>query len=192
VSLNFELRNFIENWLTKADKIYLSSLETYFDKFFTLYVVYNRLYAEATFSLARMGRVDMANKDHFPDVEAATNYILQFLSARYFVSQIIEDKKSDIALKEIVQLIRDESFYIKLDMVTGNKQRNSDLELLEELESENKATKGKAILETIYSIRCNMFHGHKGFEPVQAQILSPVIVLLRKIIDLLKGRLDLR
>ena len=74
-------------------------------------------------------------------------------------------------------------------MVTGVRQKEQDEDLLRRLRSKSQNTKAEAILDLIYSIRCNTFHGHKGFEGVQTAILSPVIALLRKLIDLLREEL---
>jgi hypothetical protein len=74
-------------------------------------------------------------------------------------------------------------------MVTGNSQRKKDLELLSRLRSNATDDRANAILELIYSIRCNMFHGHKGFNKVQIPLLEPSIVLLRSVIVLLRDEL---
>ena len=183
-----EFLDFVSSWQHKAEEYNANDMRSCFDKFFTLYVVFNRIYAEATFSLARRCQVKI--KTSFPDSKAATDYILQFVGANHFVSRIMEDDNSAAALKEITQLIQDERFYIKLDMVTGNRQQHHDAELLTNLESNNIATKAKAILETIYSVRCNMFHGHKGFDEVQIEILRPIIVLLKKTITITLDKLQ--
>ena len=190
MALNPEFSKFVTDWLTKADQIELSSLPTYFDKFFTLYVAYNRLYAEVAFTLKRNRQISIPRERPFPDNKAATDYILQFMNAGDFVSEITKDENSLEALKEIIRLIQGERFYIKLDMITGDIQRECDIKLLEDLESTNKCIKGKAILQTIYSIRCNMFHGHKGFDKVQIEILKPTIVLLRKTITIALDKLQ--
>ena len=44
-----EINDFCNNWLQKANNIDSSNLQGAFDKFFTLYVVYNRLYVETTY-----------------------------------------------------------------------------------------------------------------------------------------------
>jgi hypothetical protein len=67
MSLNQDFKDFVRNWLNKADCIVLADSSTYFDKFFTLYVVYNRLYAEVTFTLARAGQIDISKWTSFPD-----------------------------------------------------------------------------------------------------------------------------
>jgi hypothetical protein len=186
MAISIELHDFVSGWQRKAKRYKVDNLRNCFDKFFTLYIVFNRIYAEATFSLARQFpcQFKTIKWTSFPDVDAATAHILQFMNARNYVSGIMADENSASALKEIIRLIRDERFYIKLDMITGNQQRDKDLKLLADLESSNQATKGKAILETIYCIRCNMFHGHKGFNKVQIEILQPIIIILEKTIKI--------
>jgi len=190
MTLSPEFLNFVSSWQRKAEEYNTNDVSGCFDKFFTLYVTFNRIYAEATFSLARQSQIKIEKRDSFPDAQAAIAYILQFLGAEHFVSEIMADDNSVAALGKIMQLIRDERFYVKLDMVTGKRQRDRDLKLLADLESENLATKSRAILETIYSIRCNMFHGHKGFNEMQIEILQPVIILLKKTITIALDKLQ--
>ncbi|MDO8577805.1 MAG: hypothetical protein Q7R50_01335 [Dehalococcoidales bacterium] len=49
-----------------------------------------------------------------------------------------------------------------------------------------------AILDTIYSIRCNLFHGHKGYDAIQIQLLVPVTVLLEKVVTALYEKLNVQ
>jgi len=93
------------------------------------------------------------------------------------------------ALNAIISLIGKGTFNIKLDIMTGNRQKPADKELLDTLRSTDKDTKALAILDCIYSIRCNMFHGHKGFHEIQVEILKPTIILLQKIVTLLYQKL---
>jgi hypothetical protein len=192
MTISQEFLNFVRNWQHKSEEYNTTNLRSCFDKFFTLYIVFNRIYAEATFSLARRlpCQFKTSNWTSFPDRDAATAHILQFMNAENFVSGIMTDENSAAALKEIIRLIRDERFYIKLDMVTGDQQRDRDLKLLADLEGNNLATKGRAILETIYCIRCNMFHGHKGFNKVQLELLQPIIIILEKTIKIAFDKLQ--
>jgi len=189
MALNFELSNFVTNWLKKADQIKLSSPSTYFDKFFTLYVVYNRLYAEATFTLSRTGQIKIRNLTSFPDRKAATNYLVKFIGSANLINSLMINPECVSSLERIKELIKWNRFSIKLNVVTGERQRDEDEDLLRRLHNRNMNTKANAILDLIYSIRCNTFHGHKGFEEVQVQILGPVIVLLRSLIDLINEHL---
>jgi hypothetical protein len=152
MSLNQEFRDFIGNWLNKADRIALTDLSTYFDKFFTLYVVYNRLYAEMTFTLARAGGVNISKKTSFPDRQAATSYLVQFVGGTRLCGAIDEEPGNANALHTIEQLIEQGVFSIQLDKVNGNSNRTKDLELLGRLRSTSTGDRATAILELIYSI----------------------------------------
>jgi len=190
MSVNSEFKHFIQSWQEKADGIEPTDIDGCFDRFFTLYVIYNRLYAEATFILARGGQPDLSKRTSFPDKCAATRYVSQYLKSTVILAGIQDSNESKRALEKIIGLVDEGAFFIRLDMVTGDSQREEDLKLLDALKSGDRCKKATAILETIYAIRCNMFHGHKGFHAVQKELLVPVIVLLEKIIELLWDKIE--
>ncbi len=189
--LSSEFEEFYRRWLEKADDYHGQTLNDYFDKFFTLFVLFNRLYAEVTFILYRRDQSNLSKgkKQPFPDAKAAKTYVLQYIGSRNLLSCLDGDADASDALSTIKNLIRDERFYIKLDMMTGNPQPDKDKQLLQDLESRCLEKRGKAILDILYSIRCNMFHGHKGFDKVQVDILRPTVCLLRKIVEVLHVKL---
>jgi hypothetical protein len=65
MSLSAEVITFVQNWRAKAETYADDEIRGAFDRFFTLYVTFNRLYAEATFRLARRGQLKL--KQRFPD-----------------------------------------------------------------------------------------------------------------------------
>ncbi len=188
--LSPEFNEFYKSWLEKAEQYNNYDLRDYFDKFFTLYILYNRLYAEATFVLARSGGIDLSKMTSFPDSKAAKEYVLQFLGSEKLLSVLEGDPESKRAMETIGSLIEEERFHIKLDMVDGRPQKDKDLELLKSLRSRSGNKRARAVLDTIYSIRCNMFHSHKGFHQIQVEILTPVTLILRKVVELLYQELS--
>lgn len=188
--LSSEFKTFYKNWLAKAAQDQGNDIGQYFNRFFTLFVVYNRLYAEATFLLARQNQINLSTRKAFPDADAATDYVIQFLRSTWLIDQLEQDAECQKALNRLIQLLESGRFYIKLDMIRGNPQPLEDQELLNRLKSKSKNDRATAILEAIYSIRCNMFHGHKGFNEVQAELLDPIIVILEKVIELLYKKLE--
>tara|TARA_B100000749_G_C18008522_1_gene294257 strand:- start:215 stop:448 length:234 start_codon:yes stop_codon:yes gene_type:complete len=74
-------------------------------------------------------------------------------------------------------------------MVTGNPERDKDLELLSKMEANHTDRKIKAIADFIYSIRCNVFHAQKGYVQNQINVLNPVNTILIKLIELLFDKL---
>lgn len=188
--LSPEFQDFYRSWLQKADQYGDADLKQCFDKFFTLFVIYNRLYAEVTFNLARAGRIRLRGWYSFPDSTAAKSYVQQYLGSANLLSKLEDNEESKKAIDTISNLVEDGIFNIKLDMVTGNSQRETDLKLLNSLKSTNKWKRAYAILDIIYSLRCNMFHGHKGFNKVQIDILKPTIIILDRIIKGLYEKLS--
>ena len=186
MSFNPEFENFCAAWIDKATR---HSEYDCFDKYFSLFVAYNRLYAQATLVLAGRGQIKLDNRRFFPDAQAATDYVIQYLGASEFLAQIDNDANANNALATLAHLIENEEFYIRLDMVTGNRQLDKDGELLTELRSTNKTERASAILQALYSIRCNMLHGHKGFNEIQCKLLCPALVLLSKTIAILRTKL---
>jgi len=96
-----EFREFYENWITKADQCREDRLGGSFDRFFTLFVIYNRLYAEATFHLARLKEIDFVGRSAFPDGKAAREYVSQFLGAENLMRSLNEDDACKDAMTQI-------------------------------------------------------------------------------------------
>lgn len=199
MALSSEFQGFYNTWMAKAAEYGIEELRDCFDKFFTLFVVYNRLYAEVTFTLVRMRRIHRLRRDInnpgtmrriFPDRTAATQYLQQYLGSGNIINHIESGNAAANALNTICTLLDNRRFYIKLDALTGDRQRPQDERLLGNLRSTNSGFKASAILDLVYSIRCNMFHGHKSFREVQLELLQPVIAILERLIELIFQKLS--
>lgn len=176
--------------MAKAKRYARAGLNQSFDRFFTLYVVFNHLYAEATFQLANRGQVQIQNRNRFPDAEAAQEYVVQFFGADRFLQQLNCDIPTQAALESLKAQIRSGNFSLKLNMVTGEAQPEEDANLCRRLIGTNRNEQAAAILEILYAVRCNMFHGRKGFNPIQRQLLDPLSVILERVIEILYVALD--
>ncbi|MFV8271264.1 hypothetical protein ACNQGP_15195 [Flavobacterium sp. GT2N3] len=180
-----QFRNFYGNWLGKADAYNGNTLSNHFDKFTSLYVVYNSLYMEVTTELMKNG----SNVTHnFKDKTAATEYVMRYLKPTFYHENLLNDEQSINDLAEICTIIDQELFHIILDW--GIPQRIRDLQLLDSLRSDNTNKQVRAVLSLFYYIRCNLFHGHKGFEDRQSLLLIPVNHLLRKTIEITYNKLN--
>jgi len=187
--LSTEFFDFCDNWIQKADGYSTNSLQECFDKFFTLFVVYNRLYVEATFLLHRKRKINILRRISFPDSDAAKSYVLKYLGSGHFISFLENDEAVTKAINDLKQILDKGHFYIKLHMVTGKRQRDKDVELLNRLRSNSRNTRAEAILDVLYSVRCNMFHGNKGFHEFQTVLLIPCILILNKVTKVLFEKL---
>lgn len=185
--LSPELDRFCNEWTDKAAQYSNESIDGCYDKFFTLFVVFNRLYAEATFELARRNQITLTHNKTLPDRKGATDYCLKIIGVTRF--QELFNSKLVKHVERLILLIEQEKFYIKLSIPNGERQREKDLELLSHLRSTNKK-RLLALLDFVYSVRCNLFHGHKCFQPAQVELLRPTNVILAEINILLRQRLS--
>jgi len=183
MALSLELRDFCDSWRAKAAACSLENIHGAFERFFTSYVAFNRLYTEATFRLAQQGHVKL--RERFPDSLAAQDYVVQFCTAATLTQAWENSANATAALHEIADHLREGRFSPKLDPVTGDRRPAKDLELLTALESNGRNRKAKAVLEALYALRCNMFHGQKDFHLRQLALLRPAILLLEVTTDVL-------
>jgi hypothetical protein len=180
-----QLEQFYNNWLGKADSYSNNTLADQFDKFISLYVVFNALYIEVIDALKQSG--ESLPKD-YKDKKAATDYVAQFLKSKFYVQTLLADETSRASLEQIIDIIENNRFHIILEL--GVPLRHLDLELLSFLQSNSSQEKAKAILSMLYHIRCNIFHGQKGFEERQREILEPATHLLRRTVEITFQKLN--
>ena len=187
--ISSELQNFYERWLWKAEEYQSDNLQDCFDRFFTLFVAYNRLYAELALSLVKKGRVRLKG-NYISDAQAAKSIMQAYVGTNRILRSLESDATCTESLASIITLIERRVFAIKLDRFSRLRSVEADSILLEGLKSDRAYQKVYAVLDVIYSIRCNMFHGQKGYNDVQIQILVPVTMLLKKIMNLLYEKMS--
>lgn len=190
MALSTHFRQFHSRWMAKARRHNREGLQHSFDRFFTLYVVFNHLYAEATFQLANHGQVQIQNRNRFPDAEAAQEYVVQFVGADRLLQQLNNTPSSEAALLLLQTQVCNGAFNLKLNMTTGEAQPAEDADLCRRLTSNNRNEQAAAFLETLYAVRCNMFHGRKDFNSIQQALLDPSNVILERVIEILYRALD--
>lgn len=205
-----ELNSFCNSWLRKA-KLYerypqgftlegarrLNAHETArtgpsrllrsFDRFTSLYVVFNRVYTEAGKVLIQRGIVNRPRKKYapLPDRESATLHVVTFYGEDDLRQEISANSKCRQAVDSLVQLIREQRFYLHEDYETGQPDPRRDLRLA----NEASTYKPKAILSLIYQARCNLFHGGKRFEERQRVLLDNMSIILEFVTLLIWAKL---
>ncbi|QKF66562.1 hypothetical protein AVENP_1006 [Arcobacter venerupis] len=154
-----------KRWLEKSKKYNNTDVEEVMDKFFSLYVSYNAIYSK--FSQGS------ANDDR----SCATTKMAEYLKRENIT--ILNDCESTV--KKMIAPIKNGSFYIY-----GNhsgqdfKKDNVIIQKIEE-DINNYAS----ILNFIYGLRSNMFHGEKQIIGEQIQLLNPANIILEKLLDAL-------
>lgn len=152
-----------------------------FDRFTSLFVVFNRLYTEAGKLLIRRGVVRPHPRKRYaplPDRESATSHVVTFYGEGELRDEISADRRCRKAVDALVRLIRDRRFYLHEDYTTGLPDTQRDLRLADEAATYDP----KAVLSLIYQARCNLFHGEKGLEERQRVLLNNMSVALEFIV----------
>jgi len=179
-----ETKEFIDNWELKLSQIKNDNdqLKELYDKFTTLFTIYNRYYNEAFYQFKEDEKL---SKSRYSDFEKATTIILEFSGADSLIKSFDKNQKE---IDDLWMLIESKIFHINL--IDGEPCEKIDKQLLENLKSISPEVKGKAVLSVIYNVRCNIVHGYKDFEEYQRLILEPLIKLLESVIELLKKKFD--
>ncbi len=179
-----ELNEFYQRWKTKANGYNSGLLEDYFDRFFTLFVIYNRIYNVVTVILAEQGELEILKengkikkKEKIDDNKAATVCVAHFL--REELNEIIAENQSQI--DEFIFIIKERLFNI--DLKNGKPQKNKDFELKNGLESDEAEIIVESLLIILYKMRCNVFHAEKGFNNSQIRILEPANICLNNLVE---------
>lgn len=161
---------FMTRWLRKSLGYNLNKLHGCFDAFFSDFVLYNFLY----------DYICQEDERRFPeegDKKRAVEVARRFLGS----SVIAGDAEIQRSAQELVTLVTKKSFYLRDDMW--------DAERVARLGTTDPELWSKALMEVLYQIRCNTFHGRKPFHEAQKRVLVPCITILRRVNDLLIEKL---
>lgn len=173
--LSVEMERFYKRWKKKANGYNISELEGCFDKFITLFIIYNFLFNKV--APRRIG-----------DKIKATEKVLSCIEAEYLNQELFKNEKTGEAFANLIEKMEDFSFHRY--RISGKTPEQLDKELFVDLKDGCVNKKMKALLLIIYLIRCNMFHGSKDFEDRQESLLKPSIILLNRIVEILHGKLS--
>ncbi len=177
-----DTKELIENWETKSAQINTQNLDGLYNKFTTVFTIYNRLYNES-FSILKSE--NKLNKSNYPDHEKSTILVIEYLGAQNIVDKFSGENQADI--DGVIELLTNKVFNINLE--NGTPRADMDNQLLINLKSIDINIKSRAILFLIYNVRNNIIHGYKDFQEYQRLILEPIINLLESLIQLYKEKL---
>ena len=168
-------------WLDKAARLTpINSIEAAFEKFFSVFVAYNILYSHAAIRLLE----NDSRKDH----AHATRTFALWVGHERIMSKLNTTPITECDLRLMRELIRqDGPFFLywkpnHLGIPQSDVSKNSKLR--QRLVSDQPVIRTEAILEYIYQVRCNIFHGTKALVEPQKQILEPSTRCLMQIVEL--------
>lgn len=158
---------FVDRWSRKRDQYETERLDDCFDRFFTSYVIYNFLYGWITQS---------EGYGLSGDKEMATKVPKEYLGA--------EALHENAALQKATKTIADElnSGHFTL------KDSVEDKKILDKISSGNAEQWSIGMMQAVYQVRCNTFHGEKDYEIHQRAILRPSISIIEIVSTLILNK----
>src|SRR5687768_10989688 len=102
--LNPEFHDFYNRWRAKANDYQGEDIHTAFDRFFTLFVTCNRLYAVATFALVRNNQGHLDPRRSFADGTADKRYVGKYLGKANRIHSLEEDRPGAEAIQAGMRL----------------------------------------------------------------------------------------
>lgn len=180
-----ELILFCRRWLDKASTYNDNDLKDCFDKFFSLFVVYNALYVEATRRMMKAGTI---KPNQGGDRISATKHVPTYLGHSSLAHLLKNDAIMSHAINRFTELIHRGDFYIHTNKL-GEAERSEDRSSIRKIRQGDDKEFCESCLLLIYLTRCNMFHGGKQFIQYQKDLLDPMMTVLLKVINELKEKL---
>lgn len=164
---------FCRRWLEKAARYDDSTLEGAFDKFFSLFVAFNRLYSYVNRHAAQPAKEDQG--------QAITGFS-KALGARRLLDVLTGGNgAADIhVLRDLIGPCGE--FFLISEGGHGSPDILKNQRLFENLDSTSRSTQVNAVLTYLYLVRCNMFHGAKDFEHRQLRIIRPSVRVLERVV----------
>ena len=155
--MNHDICGFYKRWMAKADNYDTSDLSDCFDKFLTLFTVYNSMYNNLAKQIGFSEKYDNAKATKC--VPSVTEF-----------KELCEDEIFKKSSEKITSLIDSGEFYVS--------DTSSDKKIIKRVKSNDKSVRLQGVLELVYRIRCNLIHGEKEFMCTQKNILQPCINIL--------------
>jgi hypothetical protein len=180
-----------ELWLNKATSRQQVLDETMlaFEKFFSLFVAFNILYSHAAIKLEEPNPRE--------DKKHATRTFALWVGHEVILSNLDANPVSvqDLAtLRGLIQRTAQANAPFFLFWLPGTdgipkSDVSKNSQLCQRLVSDQPVLRAEAILEYLYMVRCNIFHGTKALVRSQLEMLEPSIRCLEQIVELGMGKL---
>ncbi|WP_124515893.1 hypothetical protein [Burkholderia ubonensis] len=180
------LDQFCDAWLQKAHDSDIHAIAGVFDRFFALWIVFNRLYEEAAHILVRENhsiarRFPLRGQRLYrppPDRLSATRGVVYFCGS-VTLRQALKDDRHYEDIEDALRCIERGEFHLHENYETGEPDREEDMRLVQR----SRQGDPEALLTLLYQARCNLFHGQKAYSESQRPLLNGMIVILAVAID---------
>lgn len=164
-----DTQKFTARWRLKYESLKIENLEDYFDCFFSCWVLYNHFYEVIASNGYGNSQEDKKN---------AVKMVTKLIGTEdLFKNEILQCEA-----EKIISLINSKQFYIR--------DHKWDEQRINKLNTQDACQWIKGLLEIVYAIRCNTFHGEKEFKNNQKEILLPCINIVKELNNLITTKLN--
>ncbi len=177
---------FVQRWLKKAEEYDGSDLSDAFDKFITLYIVFNILYEEA---FSRIKEKEEISRKDSAERMRAVKHVANFLGHDEISRRIQSCSK---ALSSIIEILEVPKYYFNVKRGSRDPDWEKDAQKLQDIQSGDSTRLSKAILNLEYRTRCNLFHGAKSYDEGQKDVIGPMTVILSEIIEVALEKFEIQ
>jgi hypothetical protein len=167
-----------------VESITADDITSVFNRFTTLYAMYNRLYNRLPEVLIGLGQQLPAKDD---DNKRSTVYVTQYLGGATILGNL-SAQHLDNDIKFLTWILEYGAFHLKLK--NGKHVPKRDAELARDIKSADPNTRVIAILYIAYYVRCNMLHGEKHQEENQRRLVSAATRIIGVVTNHLYDKLD--
>ncbi len=176
-----QFTEFHERWNEKCKGLYKYETFDFYDLSFL--DLYNALYNVIVRTKERIDKITMEKGDRKKAINCMVMELSEELSVleNFFIQpEIITN------VERIVEMLEQEEFGVSFK--DGEHSSENDKKISANLKSANLKKRIEGVLTFLYEVRCNLFHGDKGYENQQIQVLETLNVLLEKIVEILFNR----
>jgi hypothetical protein len=115
------------------------------------------------------------------DRKSATSHAVHYIGANRLADRLRAPENSENVMR-IYELIDNGTFWVHSNRKNNQPDYARDRECLQNIMAGADEEYCTAILDLIYTTRCNMFHGIKQYHQIQKLGLHPMAAILRSVI----------
>jgi hypothetical protein len=167
-------------WVEKCASYSGQKLSDYYDIFFSRFVAFNSLYNTIISTKVKIGIIPKKINSNQEEIEYGDRYKSTILMCNELsdekIEKLFKNREIKVSVKKIIDIIKKSEFVITHK--NGEQVPSDDLKILSQLQCGNKRESYSQILKLLYNVRCNLFHGSKGYEENQKILLGPLNSIL--------------
>lgn len=182
IGIKTNFNEFYNSWWTDKCLNYKGTkLSDYYDIFFSRFVTFNSLYNTIIYTKEKIGLLEKKTNKKNKIVDRQDKEKATTLMSKELLDSDLEiffsKPKIIKSINDLIDILEYKKFVIT------HTYPDDDLLIFAKLKNTDKREKYLGLLELLYNVRCNMFHGSKGYEQDQITLLKPINEIILHIVN---------